>query len=226
MENQDNLSEIETIETQPTVETVKDPEAVLRKNRELLKENAELKKLAEQAKNFDFEAARKALEANQRAEEDRLAKRGEYDKLLEAKSKAWEERIEAERSMRSAIEQRLKFEKLTNTLMEKGVLPDRVGYLVKELVDSVELTQTDNGFELRKKGGIGDSDEFNGLVEQVKAKSPFFFAPSLASGSGATGSMGNGAVSVKKWADLSRSEKTQAIKDASGDLDLAKKKYS
>lgn len=206
-------------------EPVKDPEAVLRKNRELLAENAKLKTLAEKAKSFDFDAAMQALDAQKRAEEEKLAKRGEYEKLIEQKTRAYEERIEAERRDRARLENTLKHEKLANVLVEKGVLADRVQYLVKELADSLELNQTETGFTLRKTGGVGDATEFDALIEDVRQRSPFFFAANLTTGTGGFGSTANGTGSAKKWADLTRAEKTAAIRDANGDLEAAQKKY-
>lgn len=221
----ETIGNAEQIENTETPELVQNPEGLLRKNKELLRELAELKRIADKARGYDFEEAERAKESLRKAEEERLTKRGEYDKLMEQKSKAYEERLKAANDKASLIENRLKHEKLANALMEKGVLPDRVNYLVRDLVESVELVTTDRGFELRKVNGIGDADEFNQLVEEVKAKTPFFFAASLASGSGATGSQGNGAVSSKKWGDLTRAEKAQAIRDAGGDLEAAQKKF-
>lgn len=209
-----------------TTESVRDAEAVLRKNRELLKENAELKRLAEVAKNFDFEKARLAMAELQKAEEERLSKKGEYDKLIETKTKAYEERLENERRERTRIESTLKQEKLALALIERGVLPDRVNYLVKEMSEHVELALTETGFALKKLNGIGDVDEFNALVEDVRSKSPFFFAANIAGGTGGSTSVSSSGTSGRKWDDLSRSEKAAAIREAQGDVEVAKKKYS
>lgn len=226
MTNENTPAEIEeTIDNQTTTEPIRDPDAVLRKNRELLKENAELKRLSEMARNFDFDRAKQAMETLERAEEERLTKRGEYEKLIEQKSKAYEERIEGERRERQRIENTLKQEKLALALIEKGVLPDRVKWLVKDLSEQVELATTENGFQLRKQGGIGDATEFDSLVEEVRAKSPYFFAANITSGTGGSASIGSNSVSSRKWSDLSRAEKTAAVRDANGDIEAAKKKY-
>jgi hypothetical protein len=47
-------------------------------------------------------------------------------------------------------------------------------------------------YSLRKKGGIGDAAAFDGIIEAAKTATPFFFAASNASGSGASGSQGGG----------------------------------
>ena len=155
---------------------------------------AELAKAKSQMKAFDGldpEAARKALVAAQAAEDEKLKAAGEFEKLreqLEARHKAEVERAVAERN---TILSNLKREKLANVLTEKGVLPDRVKYLLGELDPQIELAATENGFQLKKIGGIGDAAEFEQIIASVKETSPFFFANDLTPGSGASGS-GNG----------------------------------
>lgn len=137
-----------------------------------------------------YEAEQKRKEAE--AEEERTRAAGETDKWKEqydARHKAELEKLGAQLSQRDA---NLKRERLTNVLTEKGVLPDRAKYLVHELDSQVELVSDDNGFSLKKKGGIGDVAEFEAMIENVKTTSPFFFAATGASGSGASGSQGNG----------------------------------
>lgn len=210
-----------------TAGTVRDAEAVLRKNEELLAENAKLKRIAKQAEGFDFEKARAAITALEQAEEEKLAKRGEFDKVLEQKQRAYEERINGIAQERDGILTNLKREKLANVLAEKGVLPDRTRFLVRELEAQIELQSDETGFSLRKVGGVGDAAEFDAIVEKVKADYPFFFGASLAPGSGAAGSSGNGpaGLSNKTWAELSRAEKTAAIREAGGDLEVAQARY-
>lgn len=229
MTNENTPAEIANeslLENTTNAEPIRDADAVLKKNRELLKENAELKRLAEQARNFDFERARQAMQELERAEEEKLTRRGEYEKLIEQKAKAYEERIENERRERTRIETTLKQEKLALALIEKGVLPDRVKWLVKELSEQVELSTTDSGFALKKLGGVGDATEFDLLVDEVRDKNPFFFAANITSGSGASVSSNSLASGSKKWAELTRAEKTAAIREANGDEQAARKKYN
>lgn len=222
----DNITEApaeQTIDNQ--TEAVRDAEAVLRKNRELLAELADVKRKMAEIQSFPFDEAKAALEARRKAEEESLVKKGEFEKLYEQRAKAYEEKLESERRERTRMESTLKQEKLALALIEKGVLPDRVHYLVKELGEQVELGTTDTGFVLRKSNGIGDAEEFNLLIEDVKAKSPFFFAANIATGTGGAGSNGSGAVSSRKWDDLNGAEKAVAIREAGGDIGLAKKKF-
>ena len=173
-------------------QAIRDADAVLKKNEELLAEVKKLKQVARQAEGFDFERARTAMEALERAEEEKLTRKGEFDKLLEQKTRAWEERIGAVTSERDGILSNLKREKLANVLAEKGVLPDRARFLVRELESDIELASDDNGFSLRKVGGVGDAAEFDAIVETVRQKYPFFFGASLTPGSGASTSGGTG----------------------------------
>ena len=147
----------------------------------------------------DIDAAKAAIEAAAKAEEDKQKKAGDFEglkaQLEERYSKEIakrEEAIKAATDEKNSILANLKREKLANVLTEKGVLADRVKYLVGELDNDIELVSDDNGFSLKKIGGIGDATEFDLIIDGVKEKSPFFFASSSASGSGASGSSSNG----------------------------------
>lgn len=167
-----------------------DAEAVLKKNQELLGELKKLRDKTREFEGFDFDRAKQALAEQEKLEHERLAKKGEFDKLLEQNKLAYEQRLDKEKTENERLKNTVKQEKLALTLIEKGVLPDRVNYLVKELAEQVELHTTDSGFVLRKQNGIGDADEFNAMVEEFKAKSPFFFAAQVSSGTGGSGSQG------------------------------------
>jgi hypothetical protein len=165
-----------------------DAEAVLKKNQELLGELKKLRDRTREFEGFDFDRAKQALAEQEKLEHERMAKKGEFDKLLEQNKLAYEQRLDKEKTENERLKNTVKHEKLALTLIEKGVLPDRVNYLVKELAEQVELHTTDSGFVLRKQNGIGDADEFNAMVEEFKAKSPFFFAAQVSSGTGGSGS--------------------------------------
>lgn len=178
--------------TQETTSQVRNPEAVLKQNEELLAEVKRLKKLTKDADGFDFAKARAALEQQEKAEAEHLAQQGEWEKLKEQLQARHTAEIEKERGERAKLLSNLHREKLTNALVENGVLADRAKYLVGELESVTEVFSDDNGIVLRKKGGIGDAAEFTALIENVKAQSPFFFAANSASGSGASGSEHSG----------------------------------
>lgn len=177
--------------------TVRNAEAVLAQNQELLAEVKKYKTLAKQADGFDFDKARAAIEAQEKAEQDRLTKKGEWDKLKEQLDKRHADELAKATEAHNKLLSDLKRSQLTNVLTEKGVLPDRAKYLVHELDSQVELVSDESGFSLRKIGGIGDAAEFTAMIENIKATSPFFFAASNASGSGATGSQAGANPSAK-----------------------------
>lgn len=188
-ENNDTQAQTATEEKIENTKVV-DAEAVLKKNQELLGELKKLRDKTREFEGFDFDRAKQALAEQEKLEHERLAKKGEFDKLLEQNKLAYEQRLDKEKTENERLKNTVKQEKLALTLIEKGVLPDRVNYLVKELAEQVELHTTDSGFVLRKQNGIGDADEFNAMVEEFKAKSPFFFAAQVSSGTGGSGSQG------------------------------------
>lgn len=170
-----------------------------KKTSELL---AEQKRLKDEMKRFDGldpEAARAAIEAAQKAVDDKLKEEGNFeaikqqyeDRIKTAEEKAAKE-LEKALNEKNSILANLKRERLGNVLTEKHkVLPDRAKYLVAELEAAIELVSNEQGFSLKKIGGIGDEAEFNLMIEEVRTRSPFFFASDNIPGSGASGSNGN-----------------------------------
>lgn len=169
------------------------------KNAEILAEMKRLKDAQRQFEGIDPEAARKALEERQAAEDEKLKQLGEFERLQALREERYKADLEKATTAQAQILANLKREKLANALTERGVLPDRVKYLIGELDPQIELATTDNGFQLKKIGGIGDADEFNGLINGVKETSPFFFAADNASGSGASGSGNAGTTAGQTW---------------------------
>lgn len=195
-------------------EPVRDADAVLKQNQELLAELKKLKPLAKQAEGFDFEKAKAAIEAQDKAEQDRLTKKGEWDKLKEQLELRHTAALEKAKADYDGLLSNLKREKLTNTLIEKGVLPDRAKYLVADLDAQLELVSDEKGFSLKKIGGVGDSIELDAVFESVKQSSPFFFAATGASGSGASGSQAAGGTAAKtvtraQWDAASNAQRTE-----------------
>jgi len=140
-------------------------------------ELAKFKAEHEKAKEADDEA--KAKEAGQFAE-------------LEQKLRAKIAEVEADRDAKiDGLRNLVKSEKVKNYLVENGVIADRAKYALSDVLDEFELTDTDTGFGLKLKDGIGNADEMPGRMAKLKESSPFLFAANIASGSGASGS-GNG----------------------------------
>lgn len=138
------------------------------------------------------------IDANKSAEETELMKkRGEFEELeKKLRDKLTETETQAKEREQSLLNN-FKSERLKNELQARGVLSDRAKYALADIAEQVELASGENGFELKVKNGIGDAKEFDALIEGMKATSPFFFAPNGASGSGASGSEGNGGGNAK-----------------------------
>lgn len=152
---------------------------------------AEKKRLQDERDELAKFKAEKESEAAKAAELD-LEKKGEYEKLLAEKEKAYQERLEAATQKNEQIMSRLHREQLKSELTKRGALPERVDYLANDLVAVTEFELSDDGYTIKKKGGIGDAAEFDAMVAEAKASKGFFFAASNASGSGASGSNGGG----------------------------------
>lgn len=152
---------------------------------------AEKKRIQDERDDLAKFKAEKEAEAAKAAEAD-LEKKGEYEKLLAEKEKAWQQRLEQAESQSNALLGDVKRERLTNELVKRGVLADRAAYLVNDLDAEIELVKGETGYQLKKKGGIGDAAEFDAVINAAKEKTPFFFAANNAAGSGASGSNGGG----------------------------------
>lgn len=179
--------------------------ALKAKNAELLEEIKKQKKLFEKFDGIDPEKAKQALDELKKLEDKKLADKGKYEELLENYKAEYEKKLEAERREKEQFLSNLKREKLTNFLIEKGVLPDRAKFALAETLDLVELELGESGIKLKKAGGIGDAKELDSLIEEMKTSSAFLFKSESASGSGASGSNSNGGAA--DWENLSPEEK-------------------
>lgn len=157
---------------------------------------------------LDVEAAKAAIDAAKQAEEDKHKKAGDFDSLkkqledrhtLELEKKETEKKALADE--KDKILSNLKLEKLANVLTEKGVLPERVEFLRDKLEKEMELVLDDQGFSLKKIGGVGDTKEFETMIEDLRSspKTDYFFKSTNASGSGASGSQNNGGGQSQTW---------------------------
>jgi hypothetical protein len=162
--------------------------ALKAKNKELLEEVKKKNDFVKQFEGLDAEAARKALAELTKLEEKKLADKGKYDELLEKYKTEFETKLSAAETEKNQLFSNLKRERLTNFLIEKGVLPDRAKYALTELDEQIELASDEKGFSLKLKNGVGDAKEMDGVIEGLKTNSSFLFAPTGASGSGASGS--------------------------------------
>lgn len=133
-----------------------------------------------------FKAEKEALETEAATEAEKKA--GEFAKVEQRYKDRIAEIEKQAAEKESGFLNNLKRERLKNFLQEKGVLADRAAYALTDTFDQFDLVSDEQGFSLKLKNGIGDAKELDTAVEALKAKAPFLFAASGASGSGASGS--------------------------------------
>ncbi|MDQ3747978.1 MAG: hypothetical protein M3367_03020 [Acidobacteriota bacterium] len=171
------------------VEDVSGLKTALEKER---RERREAKEALKQYEGLDPEDARKAVAEVSKIDEKKLLDKQKFDEVLENYRKDFDTELEKERREKQQLLTNLKREKLTNLLIEKGVLPDRARFALAEVDPQTEIVSDEGGISLKKKDGIGDAKELDEMVTGLREKSAFLFAPTNASGSGATQSNGNG----------------------------------
>lgn len=186
---------------------------ILREKKELQDKLADLEKFKTEHEAAANEAAQKELEAA-----------GKYKEALAEREKAWQERDAEKEARINSILGNLHRERLQTELTKRGVLPDRVSYIAGEFLANTEFVESDGGFVLKKKGGIGDAAEFEAMIEAAKKSTPFFFAPNGASGSGASGSGGSTAASgntmpKSQWDTLDVKQQAAFIRDGGRPVD-------
>lgn len=155
---------------------------ILEEKKALAAELAALKKFKD-----EYEAR------NAEAETEAMKKAGQFEELEKKLRAALEQKDADYKAREEKLLSAIKRERLTNELTARGVLADRAKYALADIENEIDLEAGDNGFALKVRNGIGDANEFDTLIEGMKAKSPFFFAANGASGSGASGSGGAGA---------------------------------
>jgi hypothetical protein len=190
------------------------------KSNELL---AEIKRLKEQTKAYeglDPAAARKAIEAAQAADDERLKAAGEFETLREQLEARHRGELEKAKADHDSLLQNLKRESLKTLLTSSdvGVLPDRVRGIIAEgdLENTLEFVADESGFRFKKKVGIGDEAELKELFTGLKERASWGFASDMSPGSGASGSNNNGGnaktMPHAQWKALSPPEQAAFIK--------------
>ena len=158
------------------------------------------------------------------ADEEQKRKAGDFEALEKKLRDRIAEVETSAQAEKSGMLNNLKTERLKNLLVEKGVLPDRAEYALTTLNDRFELQNSETGFSLKIKDGIGDPKEIDAAIDGLKAKAGFLFAATGTSGSGASGSNGNGGTFAKtmpksQWDGLSVKDQAAFIKDGGRPVD-------
>lgn len=188
---------------------------------------AEARKAVETLKTLgvDEETIRQALDIKKKADEKKLIDKGDIEAIKQAVRAEYEgdngklTKLSGEYSnLKSGLLER----ELSMQLMQNGVRKEYADLARLRVGSEFDLAIEGNETKLTLKDA---AKTFDGVINDLKTNYPALFEPSNASGSGASGSNGNGGGSARKWADLSRSEKTAAIRDADGDADAAQAKF-
>jgi hypothetical protein len=205
-----------------TDERVEKPEAVLAKNKELLGVIAREKK--------EREALATRISEFEKAETDRqqkaLEKKGDYDKLRENMEKSHTDAIAAEKGRYDALFTNASRYQLAVEIGKHEPLEGTSERLAKLLLlDEIKPTEEEGKVVWRRI----DTDEKVSLKEfipSIKEAYGEYFKADNVPGGDAPGNTGKTNGSGKKWADMSRSDRNDAIRAAGGDIEAAKKKHS
>lgn len=182
-----------------TTTEVKDPNAVLAKNAELLEEVKKYKALAKNAEGFDFEKAKAAIAAQEQAEQDRLAAEGQWKELQQQLEERHKRDLSTAKKDYDRLTGHLFSEALKTEAVRHGVLGDRLRAAIAEgdLNNVLSLDIDESGYRLKKQGGIGDDREIAEIFDGLKKSAPYLFAGQTQTGGGASGSGSNGGASAK-----------------------------
>lgn len=137
----------------------------------------------------DAETLKEALDTQRKAKEKKLIDKGDYDSALALKQQEYDNQLAPLKNENSTFRSAWVERELDMQLIEAGVLPDRVRYARSEVAPNTEVVIEDGKPTVRLKSGIGDLAT---AVSKLKESSPFLFAASGASGSGASGSQQQG----------------------------------
>lgn len=165
---------------------VEDVEGLKRSKAEILAEKKKVEAENEELRKFKAEQDAAALVKEQKE----LEKKGEYDKLLETKQKAFEERLQQEAAEREKIQGNLKAERWRNYLAENGIKPERLKALedLNQLFERIELAN-EPGFPLKLKDGVGDANELTEAITKLKTSHLFLTDSKVTPGGGASTSV-------------------------------------
>lgn len=181
------------------------------KNEELLKKLVEFKKFD----GLDPEAAREALAKLSELEDGQLLKKQQFDELFNKKKGEWDKEKESLENKIKSMFERTATQSLSSILAKNGVKPhlaDDLALIVRQQIDPFEeggspVWKTKDGLE------TVDLDKYIPSLKESKAD---YFASSMGSGSGASGSGNNGGnaktMPKSQWDALGPKEQAAAIK--------------
>jgi hypothetical protein len=184
-----------------------DVDGLKKSKAEILEEKKRIQSERDELAKFKSEQEAKA----QAEEQAKLEKKGEFDKLLEAKEKAFQERLATETAERERIQNNLRNAEWRTTLTKNGIRSEVLDAMdeLKKIEARIELANTDTGFALKFKDGVGDANELTQAVTEWSEKYQFTKPSPNASGSGASPS--NGTNGTRNLSDMSPTEKLDTL---------------
>ncbi len=203
---------------------VKDPAAVLAKNAELLAKLAAGKKDSEALTARLAEFERKEAEA----ERQKLEKKGDWEKIREAMEKSQAEKDAAKDARYDKLFENTSRYQLAVEIgkqkLAEGANPEQLAKLL--LLDEIKSVEENGKIVWRKL----DTDEEVKLHEFIPTLSDnpaygIYLDSDINPGGDAPGNTGTTKPSGGKWSTMTTAERSQAIRQAGGDVDAAKRKY-
>lgn len=205
----------------PKPEPVKDPEAVLAKNKELLGKLAAEKAEREAALARIAEFEKKESDA----ERAKLEKKGEWEKLRDSMEKSHTETLTAEQTRYNALFNNASRYQLAVELSKHELAEGaNAEHLSKLLLDEIKPVEEKGGVIWRK---IETDEEvkLNEFIPSIKDAYGNFFKADNNPGGDAPGNNGKTTTTNKKWSEATLAERNDAIRAAGGDVDRAKKNF-
>jgi len=211
----------QTAQEPPAEPKVKDPDAVLKKNEELL---GKLKTANETAKTLADKIA-EFEKADSERERKSLEKKGDYDKILAARDKADAEKEAAWTTKYDTLFSNSARYELAVALDGHDVLDGKSEQLAKLLLLEAIKPVNENGSVVWRKIDTDETVSLKDFIPAIKDVYDNFFKADNIPGSDAPGNTGKVNGPSGKWDKMSREERSKAIRDSGGDVEAAKKKH-
>ena len=192
---------------------IKNAQAVLAKNAELIEELKSLK----QFKGLNYQEVQEALQTQKSLREKELIKKGDYDTAKAELERASDARYKELATQFDTFLQKNAYKTLQAELISLGVDAGYSEDFAELLVlRHLQPTQKDGEITWINKNGVGDTANIAQIVEEYRVSKPRYFVSNLTAGSGASGSNGNGGnaktMSKVQWDAMGVKEQAAFIK--------------
>lgn len=166
--------------------------------------------------DFDPDEARAALALKQELDQKKLVDAGEFDKAKEKIVNEYQEKLDNAQKAKSKLLNTYGHVQLQDALEKGGVRPELKDLVATNLLQSaIQIGEKDGEIVFTNKDAVDSIADLDAIITDMKGTRAELFTSTHTPGSGAIGN-GNGVGAGKKWSDLSRSEKTAAIREHGG----------